>query len=76
MTVDEETVRRIAKLSGLAVSEDRLKSFAEELGGILKWAGSGETPFPIVPSIRIPAWAVKKMSRGSIFEARGNFLKG
>ena len=38
MPVDNDTVRHIAKLAGLAVAEDRLAPLAGELDGILKWA--------------------------------------
>lgn len=37
MSVDKDTVRRIAKLARLAVPEDRLDSLAEELSGIFQW---------------------------------------
>lgn len=37
MSVDKDTVRRIAKLARLAVPEDRLDCLAEELSGIFQW---------------------------------------
>jgi len=37
MSVDKDTVRRIAKLSRLAVPEDRLDALAGELSGIFQW---------------------------------------
>ncbi len=37
MTVDKETVRKVAKLARLAVPEDRLEPLAGEINGILKW---------------------------------------
>ena len=37
MSVDEETVRKVAKLARLAVPEDRLGPLTAELNGILKW---------------------------------------
>ncbi|MGZ5922031.1 MAG: Asp-tRNA(Asn)/Glu-tRNA(Gln) amidotransferase subunit GatC [Rhizomicrobium sp.] len=37
MSVDKDTVRRIAKLARLAVPEDRLESLAGELNGIFQW---------------------------------------
>lgn len=37
MAVDKDTVRRIAKLSRLALAEDRVEPMARELNGILAW---------------------------------------
>ena len=37
MSVDKDTVRRIAKLARLAVPEDRLEPMAGELNGIFQW---------------------------------------
>ncbi|MFN0022696.1 MAG: Asp-tRNA(Asn)/Glu-tRNA(Gln) amidotransferase subunit GatC [Parvularculaceae bacterium] len=37
MTVDKETVRKVARLARLAVPEDRLEPLAGEINGILKW---------------------------------------
>ncbi|MCB2096591.1 MAG: Asp-tRNA(Asn)/Glu-tRNA(Gln) amidotransferase subunit GatC [Parvularculaceae bacterium] len=37
MSVDKETVRKVAKLARLAVPEDRLEPMTNELNGILKW---------------------------------------
>jgi aspartyl-tRNA(Asn)/glutamyl-tRNA(Gln) amidotransferase subunit C len=37
MSVDKDTVRRIAKLSRLAVPEARLDAMAAELNGIFQW---------------------------------------
>ena len=37
MSVDKETVRRIAKLARLAVPEERLEPLAGELNGIFQW---------------------------------------
>jgi aspartyl-tRNA(Asn)/glutamyl-tRNA(Gln) amidotransferase subunit C len=37
MTVDKDTVARVAKLARLAVPEDRLGALADEINGILKW---------------------------------------
>ncbi|HEY2835150.1 MAG TPA: Asp-tRNA(Asn)/Glu-tRNA(Gln) amidotransferase subunit GatC [Rhizomicrobium sp.] len=37
MSVDKETVRRIAKLARLAVPETRLEPMADELNGIFQW---------------------------------------
>lgn len=37
MSVDKETVRKVAKLARLAVPEDRLEPMTAELNGILKW---------------------------------------
>ena len=37
MSVDKDTVRRIAKLARLAVPEARLEPMAAELNGIFQW---------------------------------------
>ena len=37
MSVDKDTVRRIAKLARLAVPEERLAPLAGELNGIFQW---------------------------------------
>ena len=37
MSVDKDTVRRIAKLARLAVPEERLEPMAGELNGIFNW---------------------------------------
>lgn len=37
MTVDRETVRKVARLARIAVPEQRLEPLAAELNGILAW---------------------------------------
>ncbi|MGH6827540.1 MAG: Asp-tRNA(Asn)/Glu-tRNA(Gln) amidotransferase subunit GatC [Rhizomicrobium sp.] len=37
MSVDKDTVRRIAKLARLAIAEERLAPMAVELSGIFQW---------------------------------------
>jgi len=37
MSVDKDTVRRIAKLARLALEEDRVEPMERELNGILAW---------------------------------------
>jgi aspartyl-tRNA(Asn)/glutamyl-tRNA(Gln) amidotransferase subunit C len=37
MSVDKDTVRRIAKLARIALPEDRVAPMEDELNGILKW---------------------------------------
>ena len=37
MSVDADTVRRVAKLARIAVSEEEVKELAGELNGILTW---------------------------------------
>jgi aspartyl-tRNA(Asn)/glutamyl-tRNA(Gln) amidotransferase subunit C len=37
MSVDKETVRKVAKLARIAVPEERLAPLANELNGILGW---------------------------------------
>jgi len=38
MSVDKDTVRRIAKLARLALDEGRVEPMAQELNGIMNWA--------------------------------------
>ena len=37
MSVDKDTVRKVARLARIAVPEERLEPLAAELNGILKW---------------------------------------
>jgi aspartyl-tRNA(Asn)/glutamyl-tRNA(Gln) amidotransferase subunit C len=37
MSIDAETVRKVARLARLAESEDRLAPLAQELNGIIAW---------------------------------------
>ncbi len=37
MSVDKETVRKVAKLARISAPEERLETLTEELNGILKW---------------------------------------
>lgn len=37
MSVDKETVRKVAKLARIAETEERLEPLAAEINGILKW---------------------------------------
>lgn len=37
MSIDKETVARIARLARLHISEDEQESFARELSGIMSW---------------------------------------
>jgi len=37
MSVDKDTVRRIARLARLAIEEDRVEPMVQELNGILTW---------------------------------------
>jgi aspartyl-tRNA(Asn)/glutamyl-tRNA(Gln) amidotransferase subunit C len=55
MSVDKDTVRRIAKLARIALDESRVEPMATELSGIMTWAGqlnevdvSGVTPMTSV----------------------------
>ena len=52
MSVDKDTVRRIAKLARLAVPESRLEPMAGELNGIFKWVEMlGEAKVDGVPAL-------------------------
>ncbi len=37
MTIDAETVRKVAKLANIRLEEDRLAPLAQELSGIMRW---------------------------------------
>ena len=37
MSVDKETVRKVARLARIAMPEEKLEPMAEELNGILNW---------------------------------------
>jgi len=52
MSVDKDTVRRIAKLARLAVPENRLEPMAAELNGIFQWVEMlGEVNVEGVPAM-------------------------
>jgi aspartyl-tRNA(Asn)/glutamyl-tRNA(Gln) amidotransferase subunit C len=52
MSVDKDTVRRIAKLARLAVPETRLEPMAGELNGIFQWVEMlGEVKVDGVPAM-------------------------
>ena len=52
MSVDKDTVRRIAKLARLAVPENRLEPMAGELNGIFQWVEMlGEVNVEGVPTM-------------------------
>ena len=52
MSVDKDTVRRIAKLASLAVPENRLETMAGELNGIFQWVEMlGEVNVEGVPAM-------------------------
>jgi aspartyl-tRNA(Asn)/glutamyl-tRNA(Gln) amidotransferase subunit C len=52
MSVDKETVRRIARLARLAVPESRLEPMAGELNGIFQWVEMlGEVNVDDVPAM-------------------------
>ena len=52
MSVDKDTVRRIAKLARIAVPESRLEPMAGELNGIFQWVEMlGEVNVEGVPAM-------------------------
>ena len=52
MSVDKDTVRRVAKLARLAVPESRLEPMAGELNGIFQWVDMlGEVNVEGVPAM-------------------------
>jgi aspartyl-tRNA(Asn)/glutamyl-tRNA(Gln) amidotransferase subunit C len=75
MSVDKETVRRIAKLARLAVAEPRLEPMAAELNGIFQWVEMlGEVDVSGVPAMTSVVaqklkWREDKVSDGGQAEA-------
>lgn len=52
MSVDKDTVRRVAKLARLAVPENRLEPMTRELNGIFQWVEMlGEVNVEGVPAM-------------------------
>ncbi|HKU63946.1 MAG TPA: Asp-tRNA(Asn)/Glu-tRNA(Gln) amidotransferase subunit GatC [Rhizomicrobium sp.] len=70
MSVDKDTVRRIAKLARLAVPENRLEPMAGELNGIFQWVQMlGEVNVEGVPAMtsvvaQTLKWREDKVSDG------------
>jgi aspartyl-tRNA(Asn)/glutamyl-tRNA(Gln) amidotransferase subunit C len=75
MSVDKDTVRRIAKLARLAVPESRLEPMAGELNGIFEWAEMlNEVPVEGVPAMTSVVaqklkWRQDKVSDGGQADA-------
>lgn len=71
MSVDKDTVRRIAKLARLAVPENRLEPMAGELNGIFQWVEMlGEVNVEGVPAMTSVVaqklkWREDKVSDGN-----------
>ena len=75
MSVDKDTVRRIAKLARLAVPENRLEPMAGELNGIFQWVEMlGEVNVDGVPAMSSVVaqklkWREDKVSDGGQADA-------
>jgi aspartyl-tRNA(Asn)/glutamyl-tRNA(Gln) amidotransferase subunit C len=75
MSVDKDTVRRIAKLARLAVPESKLEPMAGELNGIFQWVEMlGEVNVDGVPALTSVAeqkmrWREDKVSDGGVADA-------
>ena len=76
MSVDKDTVRRIAKLSRLAVPEARLDAMAGELNGIFQWVEmlgevdvAGVAPMTSVAAQKL-RWRQDTVSDGGNAEGR------
>ena len=75
MSVDKDTVRRIAKLARLAVPESRLEPMAGELNGIFQWVEMlGEVNVDGVPAmtsvvVQKLKWRQDKVSDGGQVDA-------
>ena len=75
MSVDKDTVRRIAKLARLAVPESRLTPMAAELNGIFQWVEmlgevnvEGVAPMTSVVAQKLK-WREDRVSDGNQAEA-------
>lgn len=75
MSVDKDTVRRIAKLARLAVPETRLEPMAAELNGIFQWVEmlgevdvAGVQPMTSVVAQKLK-WREDKVSDGGQADA-------
>ena len=72
MSVDKDTVRRIAKLARLAVPETRLEPMAAELNGIFQWVEMlGEVNVEGVPAMTSVVahklrWRADEVSDGNV----------
>ena len=52
MSVDKETVRRIARLARVAIEDERVEPMVDELNGILRWVEQlGEVDVEGVPPL-------------------------
>ena len=75
MSVDKETVRRIARLARLAVPETRLEPMAAELNGIFRWVEMlGEVKVDGVPPLTSVVaqklkWREDKVTDGGVADA-------
>jgi aspartyl-tRNA(Asn)/glutamyl-tRNA(Gln) amidotransferase subunit C len=75
MSVDKDTVRRIAKLARLAVPETRLEPMAGELNGIFQWVEMlGEVNVEGVPAMTSVVaqklkWRADKVTDGNQADA-------
>ncbi|HVW72752.1 MAG TPA: Asp-tRNA(Asn)/Glu-tRNA(Gln) amidotransferase subunit GatC [Rhizomicrobium sp.] len=75
MSVDRDTVRRIAKLARLAVPDTRLEPMAAELNGIFQWVEMlGEVDVAGVPAMTSVVaqklkWRQDKVSDGNQADA-------
>ena len=75
MSVDKDTVRRIAKLARLAVPESRLEPMAGELNGIFQWVEMlGEVNVDGVPAMTSVVaqklkWRADKVNDGNQADA-------
>jgi aspartyl-tRNA(Asn)/glutamyl-tRNA(Gln) amidotransferase subunit C len=75
MSVDKDTVRRVAKLARLAVPESRLEPMTQEINGIFQWVEMlGEVNVEGVPAMTSVVaqrlkWRQDKVSDGGQADA-------
>ena len=75
MSVDKDTVRRIARLARLAVPESRLEPMAGELNGIFQWVEmlgevnvDGVAPMTSVVAQKLK-WRTDEVTDGGVADA-------
>ena len=75
MSVDKDTVRRIARLARLAVPDQRLEAMAGELNGIFQWVEmlgevnvEGVAPMTSVVAQKLK-WREDKVTDGGVADA-------
>jgi hypothetical protein len=73
MSIDEKTVRKVAKLARLALPEDRVKPMADELNGIMAWIEQlnevdieGVEPMTSAERAEVGGWILRRAEGGGV----------